>query len=98
MGLLFSLLDTSLNIFILALVGRLILDYVRIFRPSWRPKGIVLALAEFIFAITDPIVNFVRRFVPPLRLGPVALDLSFIVIFFGAQLLSGLLSTVAASL
>ena len=98
MGLLFSLLDAALNIFILALVGRLILDYVRIFRPSWRPKGIVLALAEFIFAITDPIVNFVRRFVPPLRLGPVALDLSFIVIFFGAQLLSGLLSTVAASL
>ncbi len=98
MGLLFRLLDTALNIFILALVGRLILDYVRIFRPSWRPKGIVLALAEFIFAITDPIVNFVRRFVPPLRLGPVALDLSFIVIFFGAQLLSGLLSTVAASL
>ena len=98
MGLLFSLLDSALNIFILALVGRLILDYVRIFRPSWRPKGIVLALAEFIFAITDPIVNFVRRFVPPLRLGPVALDLSFIVIFFGAQLLSGLLSTVAASL
>jgi len=98
LGLLFSLLDTALNIFILALVGRLILDYVRIFRPSWRPKGIVLALAEFIFAITDPIVYFVRRFVPPLRLGPVALDLSFIVIFFGAQLLSGLLSTVAASL
>ncbi len=98
MGLLFSLLDTALNIFILALVGRLILDYVRTFRPSWRPKGIVLALAEFIFAITDPVVNFVRRFVPPLRLGPVALDLSFIVIFFGAQLLSGLLSTVAASL
>jgi len=90
--------DTALNIFIFALVGRLILDYVRIFRPSWRPTGIVLAIAEFIFAITDPIVNFVRRFVPPLRLGPVALDLSFIVIFFGAQLLSGLLSTVAASL
>ena len=98
MGLLFRLLDTALNIFIFALVGRLILDYVRIFRPSWRPTGIVLAIAEFIFAITDPIVNFVRRFVPPLRLGPVALDLSFIVIFFGAQLLSGLLSTVAASL
>jgi YggT family protein len=98
LGLLFRLLDTALNIFIFALVGRLILDYVRIFRPSWRPTGIVLAIAEFIFAITDPIVNFVRRFVPPLRLGPVALDLSFIVIFFGAQLLSGLLSTVAASL
>jgi len=98
LSLLFSLLHTALNIFILALVGRLILDYVRIFASSWRPKGIVLAIAEFIFAITDPVVNFVRKFVPPLRLGPVALDLSFIVIFFGAQLLSGLLSTVAASL
>jgi len=97
-SLLFGLLHTALNIFILALVGRLILDYVRIFASSWSPKGIVLAIAEFIYAITDPVVNFVRRFVPPLRLGPVALDLSFIVIFLGAQLLSGLLSGVAASL
>jgi YggT family protein len=97
-SLLFSLLDTALNIFILALVGRLILDYVRIFKPSWRPQGVVLAIAEFIYAITDPVVNFVRRFIPPLRLGPVALDLSFIVIFLGAQLLSGVLSAVAASL
>ena len=98
MSLLFDLLDTALNIFILALVGRLILDYARIFASSWRPKGIVLGIAEFIYAITDPIVNFVRRFIPPLRLGPVALDLSFIVIFLGAQLLSGVLSTIAASL
>ena len=98
MSLLFSILDTALNIFILALVGRLILDYARIFASSWRPKGIVLAVAEFIYAITDPAVNFVRRFVPPLRLGPVALDLSFIVIFFGAQLLSGVLSSIAATL
>lgn len=97
MSLLFDLLHTALNIFILALVGRLILDYARIFASSWRPKGIVLGIAEFIYAITDPIVNFVRRFIPPLRLGPVALDLSFIVIFLGAQLLSGVLSTIAAS-
>ncbi|MEJ6578019.1 MAG: YggT family protein [SAR202 cluster bacterium] len=97
MSLIFDLLHTALNIFILALVGRLILDYARIFASSWRPKGIVLGVAEFIYAITDPAVNFVRKFVPPLRLGPVALDLSFIVIFFGAQLLSTLLSSVARS-
>lgn len=97
MSLIFNLLHTALNIFILALVGRLILDYARIFASSWRPKGIVLAVAEFIYAITDPPVKFVRRFVPPLRLGPVALDLSFIVIFFGAQLLSTLLNSVARS-
>jgi len=77
------------------MVGRLILDYARMFASNWRPRGILLAIAEFIYAITDPVVNFVRRFVPPLRLGPVALDLSFIVIFFGAQLLSSLLSTIS---
>ena len=98
MSLLFSILDTALNIFIFALVGRLILDYARIFAASWRPKGIVLAVAEFIYAVTDPIVNFVRRFVPPLRLGPVSLDLSFIVIFFGAQLLSSFVSSIARSI
>ncbi len=81
----------------MAMVGRLVLDYVRIFASSWRPRGIVLAIAEFVYAVTDPIVNFVRRFVPPLRLGPVALDLSFIVIFFGAQILSSILSTIARS-
>ncbi|MFZ4063906.1 MAG: YggT family protein [Candidatus Nanopelagicaceae bacterium] len=93
----FNLLHTALNIFIMAMVGRLVLDYVRIFASSWRPRGIVLAIAEFVYAVTDPIVNFVRRFVPPLRLGPVALDLSFIVIFFGAQILSSILSTIARS-
>lgn len=98
MSLLFDLLHTALNIFVLALVGRLILDYARIFASNWRPRGILLAIAEFIYAITDPPVNFVRRFVPPLRLGPVALDLSFIVIFFGAQLLSSVISSIAASL
>lgn len=81
----------------MAMVGRLILDYVRIFASSWRPSGIILAIAEFIYAITDPIVKFVRRFVPPLRLGPVALDLSFIVIFFGAQILSSVLVTFSRS-
>jgi YggT family protein len=29
--------------------------------------------------------------VPPLRMGPVALDLSFIILFFGVQLLIGFL-------
>jgi len=76
-----------LNLFLLALIGRLILDYIRIFKPSWRPSGIVLAIAELIYSITDRPLRFVRQFVPPLRLGAVSLDLSFIVVFFVVQLL-----------
>jgi YggT family protein len=77
----------ALNLFLIALFARLILDYVRMFRPSWRPRGIILPIAEIIYMITDKPLSFVRRFIPPLRMGPVALDLSFIVLFFGTQIL-----------
>lgn len=82
---------TLLDFFLFALFARLIIDYVRMFKPGWRPRGILLPLLEIIYTITDRPLSFVRRFVPPLRLGPVALDLSFIILFFGVQLLSNFL-------
>lgn len=82
----------ALNLFLIALFARLILDYVRMFRPSWRPRGIILPIGEIIYMITDKPLGFVRRFIPPLRMGPVALDLSFIALFFGTQILIAFLS------
>jgi hypothetical protein len=41
------------------------------------------------YSITDPPMKFVQRFVPPLRLGGVALDLSFIVLLIAINLLQG---------
>jgi len=82
-----SILHLILQIFLFALLGRLILDYVRMFKPSWRPSGIILILVEATYTITDRPMNFVRRFVPPLRLGGASIDLSFIVLFFAVQLL-----------
>jgi YggT family protein len=87
MGAIIGIIYWALNLFLIALIGRLILDYVRIFSPNWRPRGIVLALAELIYSITDRPLSFVRQFVPPLRLGAISLDLSFIVVFFVVQLL-----------
>ena len=92
MSLIAFLLRLVLRLFVLSLFGRLILDYARVFAPQWRPKGILLAIAEAIYAITDPVVRFVRRFIPPLRLGPVAVDLSFILIFIVVQMLSNFLA------
>lgn len=92
MSLIVLLLRLLLRLFVLSLFGRLILDYARVFAPQWRPKGILLAIAEAIYAITDPVVRFVRRFIPPLRLGPVAVDLSFILIFIVVQMLSNFLA------
>jgi YggT family protein len=82
-----SILHFILQLFLFALLARLIFDYVRMFKPSWRPSGIILILVEAVYTLTDRPMNFVRRFVPPLRLGGVSLDLSFIVLFFAIQML-----------
>lgn len=84
-----SLLAGVLQLFLFALLGRLILDYIRMFARNWRPSGVSLYLVEAIYAITDQPMRFVGRYIPPLRLGAVSLDLSFIVLFFAVQLLMG---------
>ena len=88
-----ALLANVLQLFLFALLARLILDYVRMFARNWRPKGIGLMLVELVYGITDKPMAFVGRFIPPLRLGAVSLDLIFIVLFFGVQLLMGLVSS-----
>ena len=69
-----------LSLFKIALFLRIIIDYIRMFARNWRPNAIVLGLFEIIYSITDKPMRFVQRFVPPLRLGGVAIDLSFIVL------------------
>jgi len=91
-GQIFAAIYWLLQLFLFALIGRLIFDYVRIFSPQWRPRGVFLALAELIYTVTDRPLRFVRQFVPPLRLGAVSLDLSFIVVFFVVQLLMRLVA------
>lgn len=70
-----------LTIFMLLLIGRLIMDYVLMFARNYRPKGIAVVVLEILYSITDPPLKFLRRFIPPLRLGGVSLDLSFLVLF-----------------
>ncbi len=69
--------NTLLVIYILTLLARVIFEYIPLFSREWRPRGFVLVLAEIVYTVTDPPVKFFRRLVPPLRLGPVALDLGF---------------------
>lgn len=75
-----ELILNLLRFFQWVLFARLIIDYIRMFARNWRPKSGVIALFELIYAITDPPMKFVGRYVPPLKLGGVALDLSFVVI------------------
>ncbi len=84
------LLATFLNLYLFVLIGRVIIDWVRIFARDWRPQGMVLMLVDVIFRLTDPPLNALRRVIPPLRLGAVAIDIGFLVMLFGVQLLAGI--------
>lgn len=76
-----EVLTALLWIFLLFLIGRLILEYVQRFARSWRPTGVVLVLAETTYTVTDPPLKLLKRFIPDVRLGNVAFDLSFTVLF-----------------
>jgi YggT family protein len=73
-------------IFVLLLIARLVLDYILMFARDYTPRGFVLVLAEIVFTITDPPLKFVRRFVPPLRIGGISLDLAFLVLLIFVQI------------
>jgi YggT family protein len=75
-----SILFQLLGLFKLALFARIIIDYIRMFARNWRPNSFLMAIFELIYSITDKPMQFVQKFVPPLRLGGVAIDLSFIVL------------------
>ena len=76
-----------LAIYLVILIGRMIFGWIQVFARSWRPTGVVLVLAEGIFTATDPPLKFLRRYIPPLRLGTVAMDLSYMVLFIVVLLL-----------
>ena len=77
----------ALLVFLVLLVFRLIMEYVFMFARSYRPTGIVAGRLELCYTVTDPPLKALRRIIPPLRVGRVSLDLSFIVLFFAVQIL-----------
>ena len=80
-------LGTALLVYTLILWARLILEWVRQFRPDWRPRGLVLIAAEIVYTLTDPPLKFIRRFVRPVRLGGVAIDLSWTILLIAVYIL-----------
>jgi YggT family protein len=76
-----------LTAFIALLWIRFVVDWVQVFARSWTPRGVLLVLLEVVYSVTDPPIKALRRVIPPLRLGQVAIDLSFIIVLIAALLL-----------
>lgn len=81
-----------LRLFLYALLGRLVLDYVQMFARSWVPHGFWLVVCEGVYTVTDPPIRLLRKVIPPLRFGGISLDLSFIVLFFAVIIVTRLLT------
>jgi YggT family protein len=73
----------------------LVLIFIRIIM-SWIPRmpynRILNAFLTFVTDVTDPYLNLFRRFLPPVRIGPGALDLSPIVATFVLIILSSVVA------
>ena len=78
----------AISLFILVMWVRFIVDLVTMLSRNWRPRGLVLVIAEFAYTITDPPVKAVRRIVPPLRTGGAAIDFSWGIVLIAAIILS----------
>ena len=76
-----------LRLYTLVLIVRIIIEMIQSFSRQFNPPRWFMVIAEPLFVITDPPVKALRRIVPPMQMGGVALDLSVLVLFIILQLL-----------
>jgi YggT family protein len=65
-------LNTLLIVYFILIFIRIIISWI----PRMPYNRVLDALLTFVKDVTDPYLNLFRRFIPPLRMGPGALDLS----------------------
>jgi YggT family protein len=89
-----QIIATILFFYQLILFARIIFDLLQMFARSWKPRGPILIVAEVIYSLTDPPLRLLRRVIPPVRLGGVALDFSFLLLLILIQVLISVLSSI----
>ena len=71
-----GILCAALQVYWLLLVVRIVLSWVTAF-SAWSPPPAMAPVVGVIYDLTEPVMSFFRRFVPPIG----AIDISPIVIF-----------------
>ncbi len=87
MALIGTLIAWAIWIYLAVLTVRVVLSLVPLLVRDWQPRGVLLVVAEFVYTVTDPPLRFLRRFLPPVRLGGISLDLSLAVLWVTLSLL-----------
>ncbi len=84
MSLIGALVGYALSAFILVLLARMVLDWTGVLAngPQWASRA-----RELTHAWTEPVIGRVRRVLPPVRVGGLAIDLAFTAVFIAALIL-----------
>jgi YggT family protein len=79
--------------FILGLYFWVLLAHV-IFSWVPRPPEPLMPFVLGVRALVEPVAAPLRRVIPPLRLGGIALDLSILILFFGVRILQAVFRSI----
>jgi YggT family protein len=80
--------DTLVIVYLVLIFIRIIMTWI----PRMPYNRWLDAVLTFVKDVTDPYLNLFRRFIPPLRIGPGALDLSPIIATFVLLIVGGIVS------
>jgi YggT family protein len=92
MGLVLGIVRLALLLFLVLLIARAVLDWSSALAGPTTTGSVRARLTSAVWSITEPVLAPVRRIVPPLRLGGVAIDLSFMLVLLAVVVLRQLLS------
>ncbi|MGB7962191.1 MAG: YggT family protein [Propionicimonas sp.] len=81
-----AILGFIIWLYLMILTARAVLSLIPLFVRNWQPRGLILVIAEFVYTLTDPPLRFLRRFIPPLRIGGSQWDIGFLILFMGLSL------------
>jgi YggT family protein len=75
--------STLITVYVVLIFVRILMSYFRSI-PYYRALDVFL---RFVTEVTDPWLNLFRRFVPPVRMGPAAIDLTPMIAVFALYIL-----------
>jgi YggT family protein len=92
MGSVLALVSFVLLLLQMLLIARAVLGWTVTLAGPGMPGSFRSRLSVGVRAVTEPILAPVRRVVPPLRIGGVGIDLSFIIVFLAIIIVRSLIA------
>ncbi len=81
-----DLVCLALTLYLIAIIGRILLSWFPL-----DPNGFMATVAGFLYVITDPVLGPLRRAIPAVRIGNMAIDLSPIIVIIGIQVFQAII-------